>query len=251
MTTPPFTPHPRNFFATTRWSLVLRSQGDSEPARLALAELCEAYWNPVHEFIRRRHLPHLHSHDPRDLTQDFFARLLAGHGIRGANPNRGRFRSFLLGAVRHFLSDTADRAHAAKRGGGATHVPLETDDPESDAPMATGAENPATEAEQAFDRDWAVQLVNRALAALAETEAAEGRGAAHALLKAWLLGDAAALTQAQAAERLGWTENAVRVAIHRLRRRFRDLVRREIAQTIDNEADLQQELRYLLDVLVR
>jgi RNA polymerase sigma-70 factor (ECF subfamily) len=239
----------REFFATTRWSLVLRSKGGSEPARIALGELCAAYWNPVNAFIRQRRA---NDDEARDLTQEFFARLLAGRGVAGADPARGRFRSFLLGAVRHFLSDMSDHARAAKRGGGAVPDCLQCEEGgegEEGAPIPDPG-TPMSADDPRFDREWAVSVVNRALTALEKDQQTEGRSEAHAVLKPWLLGDVEGLTQAAAAERLGWTENAVRVAVHRLRRRFRDLVRAEIAQTVDGEAAVQEELRYLLEVLV-
>lgn len=236
----------RDFFATTRWSLVVRSKGGSETARVALGELCAAYWNPVNAFIRQRCA---NDEVARDLTQEFFARLLAGRGVAGADPARGRFRSFLLGAVRHFLSDMSDRARAAKRGGGAVPDCLEGGEGEESVPIPDPGTSMSVD-DARFDREWAVSVVNRALAALEKDQQTEGRSDAHAVLKPWLSGDVEGLTQAAAAERLGWTENAVRVAVHRLRRRFRELVRAEIAQTVDGEVAIQEELRYLLEVLV-
>lgn len=228
-------------FVTTRWSLVLRSQGPSEPARAALGELCEAYWGPVHAFIRRR----LGGDDrARDLTQEFFARLLSGNGVAGADPARGRFRSLLLGAVRHFLSDMADRARAEKRGGGEEWVSL---DGILEEEIVTREGNGA---DRGFDREWAVSVVNRALRALESEQSTEARREAHQVLKPWLQGPVDGSSQAAAAARLGWTENAVRVAVHRMRRRFRELIRSEIAQTVDGDAAVQEELRYLLEVLV-
>jgi RNA polymerase sigma-70 factor (ECF subfamily) len=207
-----------------------------------LGDLCAAYWQPVYQFIRRGGRD---EHDARDLTQEFFARLLATQGLDTVQPERGRFRSFLLGAVKHFLADMRDHESAIKRGGGQVPLPLEAEGP--NAPELPDPASPPADA--IFDREWAVTLVNRAVATLAEEHADDVRRAQFAVLKPWLLGEVGGLTQAQAAERLGWTENAVRVAVHRLRRRFRDLVRQEIAQTVDDPAQVPDELRYLLEVL--
>jgi len=244
MSTTPFEDS-RGAFATTRWSAVVRSRGNSEQAREALGELCTGYWRPVHAFIRRRVGD---DESARDLTQEFFARLLAGTGVAGADPERGRFRSFLLGAVKHFLADTADKACAAKRGGGQALLSIETF--QDGAESVEGFEPAESPTNRNFDREWAVSLVNRALSALSAEPQAADRAEAQRVLKPWLLGEPAGTTQADAAAQLGWTENAVRVAIHRLRRRFRELVRREIAQTVETEAEVQEELRYLLEVLV-
>jgi RNA polymerase sigma factor (sigma-70 family) len=235
------TPPPAAFI-TTRWTLVLRARGDSAEAQAALGELCAAYWKPVFQFIRRGRRDEASA---RDLTQEFFARLLARRGLDTVQPGRGRFRSFLLGAVKHFLTDMRDRAGAAKRGAGQAMVPLGADCPDAaELPDPAGPPSDAV-----FDREWAVALVNRAVGVLAAEHADEARRAHFVVLKPWLLGEVRGLTQAQAAKRLGWTENAVRVAVHRMRRRFRDLVRREIAQTVDDPAQVQEELRYLLEVL--
>lgn len=233
---------PSPAFVTTRWTLVLRARGGSPEAQAALGELCAAYWQPVFSFIRRGGRD---EHTARDLTQEFFARLLARHGLDTVQPGRGRFRSFLLGAVKHFLADMHDREHALKRGGGQVAVPLDAEDP--GVPELPDPASPPSDA--VFDREWAVTLVNRSVESLAAEHADEARRAQFTVLKPWLLGDVGGLTQAEAAERLGWTENAVRVAVHRLRRRFRELVKQEIAQTVDDPAQFQEELRYLLEVL--
>jgi len=234
-------------FATTRWTLVLRAQGSESPAaREALADLCAAYWTPVFRFLRRD------GHDEesaRELTQEFFARLLARGSIGGADPARGRFRSFLLGAVKHFLADRRDRERALKRGAGRAPVPLSTGtDTVSELPVPDPA-SPSPDA--AFDRDWAFAVVERALAALADEMAAAGRTELFGVLKPWLVGEVPSLSQAEAARALGLSEGAVKVAIHRLRKRFRELVKNEIAQTLSSAEDVQGELRYLVDVLAR
>ena len=172
-----------------------------------------------------------------------------GTGSTPCEPGRGRFRSFLLGAVKHFLADQHDRAQAAKRGGGQKVVSIE-----AGAGTSTTAElqipDPAGPVpDTVFDRQWAVTLVERALNVLAAEFAAAGKAEQFDTLKPWLLGEVDSLSQADAARRLGLTEGAAKVAIHRLRKRFRELVKAEIAQTVDDAAQVQEELRYLLEVL--
>ncbi len=235
-------------FATTRWTLVLRSRGDSTEARAALAELCEAYWRPVFEFLRRRLGK---EEEAREATQEFFARVLARGNLDRADPDRGRFRSFLLGAVKHFLSDARDRAGAAKRGGGCEFVSWDAGGEGGEGVASAVPAGDGGAGDHGFDRGWAVSVVNRALAALGREHRESGRGAVFEALKPWLLGQPPGMGQAETARGLGWTENAVRVAVHRLRRRFRELVHGEIRQTVETEAEVQEEIRYLLDVLSR
>ncbi len=238
-------PHP-GAFAPTRWTQVVRARGESPDARSALAELCESYYAPVMAFIRREGWD---EETGRDLTQEFFARLLSGHGLEKADPGRGRFRSFLLGAVKHFLADQLDRERAAKRGGGQamlsiegghganTTAELQIPDPAGPSPDAV------------FDRQWARTLVARALEALAKELARAGKAEQFETLKPWLLGQVDSLSQADAAQRLGLAEGAVKVAIHRLRRRFRELVKAEIADTVPDPTQVEDEMRYLIEVL--
>lgn len=235
-------------FAATRWTQVLQARGPSPEAQAALGALCEAYWTPVFRFIRSRG----HADDPaRDLTQGFFAQLLARRGLDTVEPGRGRFRSFLLGAVKHFLADQHDRAHAAKRGGGQVPIPLEPGSA-TDTSVELQIPDPASPApDTVFDREWALTMVERAVARLAADLAAEDKQAHFDTLKPWLLGEVASLSQAEAAQRLGLTEGAVKVAIHRLRRRFRNSVKAEIAHTLDDPAQVQEEMQYLLEVLCR
>ncbi|MBX3746663.1 MAG: sigma-70 family RNA polymerase sigma factor [Verrucomicrobiae bacterium] len=244
------TPGAGGTFATTRWTQVLRARGKSDEARVALGELCQAYWEPVFQFIRRTG----QSEDAaRDLTQEFFARLLARQGLDTVQPGWGRFRSFLLGAVKHFLSDMRDRAQAARRGGGWTRVPMGdgTLDPATPASPDRGAGGVVEPPPDAmFDRAWATSLVNRAVEGLAIEMARGGRAEVFAVLKPWLLGEVDDRTQGEAATRLGWTENAVRVAVHRLRRRFRERVQSEIADTIEDPGRVREEMRYLLEALL-
>ena len=236
-------------FAPTRWTLVLAARGATPEGRAALSELCAAYWTPVFRFLRREGRD---EDTARELTQEFFARLLARGGVAGAAPERGRFRSFLLGAVKHFLGDLRDREHAAKRGGGAVPEPLHPMRHGSDTGTAPGlqvADAAAEVPDTFFDRQWAFALMDRALVALESGFASDGKAAHFTALKPWLVGDAAALSQAAAAVALGMSEGAVKVAIHRLRKRFRELVRAEVAQTVPASDDVDAELRYLVEVL--
>jgi len=237
---------PSSQFAPTRWTQVLQARGESAQAQTALSELCAAYWKPVFTFIRREGRD---EETARDLTQEFFARLLARRGLDTVEPGRGRFRSFLLGAVKHFLADEHDRARAAKRGGGQAIVSIE-----AGAGSNTTAElqipDPAGPPPDAvFDREWAQTLVARAADLLANEFAAAGKAAQFEMLKPWLLGEVDSLSQAEAARRLDLTEGAIKVAIHRLRKRFRELVKTEIAQTVPEQDQVQEELRYLVEAL--
>jgi DNA-directed RNA polymerase specialized sigma24 family protein len=230
----------------TRWTLVIRARGGSPEAQRALGELCEAYYAPVLAFIRHAGRE---EQAAGDLTQEFFARLLAGGELDTVQPGRGRFRSFLLGAVKHFLADQYDRARAAKRGGGRTLVSIEAG-AVTDTTAGLQIPDPAGPVpDTVFDRQWALTLVERGLNMLAGEFAAAGKQEQFDTLKPWLLGEVESLSQADAARRLGLTEGAAKVAIHRLRKRFRELVKTEIAQTVDDATPVQDELRYLLEVL--
>lgn len=227
-------------FAPTRWTLVLQARGDSPQAQAALGELCVAYYQPVFRFLRREG----RSDDAaRELTQEFFARLLTHDGFATADPRRGRFRSFVLGALRHFLGDQRDRENAAKRGGGAVHEPLpEPTDTSPGRELAAPAPDDAW-----FDRQWALAIMDTALRTLAAEHAAAGKSEQFERLKPWLMGAASA--HADVASLLGWSEGALKVAVHRLRKRFRELVRTEVAQTVPAFADVDTELRYLVQVI--
>jgi RNA polymerase sigma-70 factor (ECF subfamily) len=229
-------------FAATRWTLVLAARGDSPAAQAALGELCAAYYQPVFRFLQREGRT---EDAARELTQEFFARLLARDGFATADPARGRFRSFVLGALRHYLSDQRDRDNAAKRGCGAVHEPLpEPTDTSPGRELAAAAPDDTW-----FDRQWALAIMDTALRALAAEHAAAGKADQFERLKPWLMGAAAA--QADVAVQLNWSEGALKVAVHRLRKRFRELVRAEVAQTVPAFADVDAELRYLIEVLAR
>lgn len=229
-------------FRTTRWTQVLAARGESPEARSALSELCAAYYQPVFHFLQREGRT---DDAARELTHEFFARVLGHQSLAGADPQRGRFRSYLLSAVKHFVADLRDREHTAKRGGGVEHESLH-----AGTDTSPGVDVPdTTTADVGFDREWAMTVLDRALKALAKEQASIGKTRDFEVLKPWLTGEAAAQPQAKAAHELGMTEGAVKVAIHRLRRRFRDLVKSEIAQTVGDPALVQEELQSLLAAL--
>jgi RNA polymerase sigma factor (sigma-70 family) len=233
-------------FVPTRWTQVLRARGDSAAGRQALAELCESYWGPVFRFLRSEGRD---EETARELTQEFFARVLERGGLGGAEPERGRFRSYLLGAVKHFLADRRDREHRLKRGGGSVPQSLDAGGGTTTAVALQVADPTALPPDSTFDRAWALALMERTFSALQREFADAGKTTHFEVLKPWLEGESAGLSQADAAVRLGLNEGAVKVAIHRLRKRFREVIRAELAQTVDSPAEVDEELRYLVEVL--
>jgi RNA polymerase sigma factor (sigma-70 family) len=226
-------------FVTTQWTRVLQARGNSPEAQAALSDLCAAYYAPVLAFVR---FTTRDDDVARDLTQEFFARLLARHGLDTVERERGRFRSFLLGAVKHFLADARDREQALKRGGGQAPVPLEGG--MDAAAVLEIADANAISPDQEFDRKWALTVLDHALSALAAEHKDQTKQ--FDTLKPWLTGDSEHLRQVDAAKELGISEGAVKVAIHRLRRRFRDLVKSEVAQTLHDPAQVKDELACLM-----
>jgi len=235
-------------FAETRWTLVLRARGESENSRAALSELCEAYYLPVLAFLRREGRD---EDTARELAQEFFSRLLAQPHLGGVEPGHGRFRSYLLGAVKHFLAGERQRAGAVKRGGGQTPVSIESSTNAETTTSVQVADPAGVVPDAYFDRHWATTLVDRAVAMLGSEAEREGKGVQFTALKPWLLGEVPSLSQADVARQLGITEGAVKVAVHRLRKRFRELVKAEIAQTVGDTAQVAEELRYLVEVLAQ
>jgi RNA polymerase sigma-70 factor (ECF subfamily) len=228
-------------FPTTLWTVILHARReDPGQGRAALAQLCQAYWYPLYSFVRRRGYS---PHDAEDLTQAFFTHLLTHHGLERVNPERGRFRTFLLASLKNFLANDWDRSHAHKRGGGQTIVSLEQGLGESryqHEPSHDWAP------ERHFERQWAVTLLDRVLAALRDEYHAEGNGELFEELKAVLTGQAGAY--GDIATRLRRSEGAIKVAVHRLRRRYRELIRAQIAETV-GEGDVEEELQHLVAVL--
>lgn len=238
----PVTPAPAAF-VTTQWTRVLEARGDSPEARAALSDLCAAYYAPVLAFIQRQTAD---EPSARDLTQEFFSRLLSRHGIEAVNPERGRFRSYLLGAVKNFLNDARAHDRRLKRGGGRPAEPMETGTDTSTALQLPDTRTPTPD--QEYDRKWALTVLDRALTALAAEHCAE-KNAHFETLKPWLTGDTENISQADAATRLGLNEGTVKVAIHRLRRRFRDVIRQEIGRTLGDPGQVEQEMQCLLQAL--
>lgn len=233
----------RRRFATTRWSLIREAgNGTDVTARAALEELCQAYWLPVYGFMRRQTRD---VHEAQDWTQGFFASLLSHDAFTSVDPSRGRFRSFLLAAAKHFVANEVDRRSAKKRGG---HVVLRSLDYEAGerqlAEELTHEQSPET----LFERRWAVVLLHRVLDRLRQEYTAAGRIAVFDALAEQLSGTATRESLASAAEPLGMSPEAVRVAMHRLRKRYRRLLRDEIAQTTNSADDIDDEIRQLFRV---
>jgi DNA-directed RNA polymerase specialized sigma24 family protein len=243
--------HSANAFRTTRWTQVLAASGESTEAKHALRGLCEAYYGPVEAFVRRYRAGH---DDAHDLTQEFFARLLEGNSLRGVERTRGRFRSYLLGAVKHFLSDQVDRTLAEKRGSGQSpqslhaspsydrskrqdHTPLDVADPYGFPPDAF------------FDRQWALAIVETAMSALHGESQARGEKQRFEVLRRWLIPSEDGAVASEAARSLDMTDGAFKVAVHRLRKRFRQLVKDQISSSVDGPEALQGELDYLIQAL--
>jgi RNA polymerase sigma factor (sigma-70 family) len=232
-------------FAPTRWTLIQRAQGETAQARAALAELCETYYDPVLHFLRREGRD---GDTARDLTQEFFARILAGSGFGEAHRDQGRFRSYLLGALRHFLADERKHQARLKRGGGVPVESLDASDSDGGGWLQVSDTSSASP-EAAFDRQWALTVIARATATLEREFTADGKAGHFDALKGWLVDGDSSMSQAQAAQRLGLSEGAVKVAIHRLRKRLREAVRAEISQTLRDQTLIDQELRHLISAL--
>src|SRR6478609_8751134 len=210
-------PDPSSSFHSTRWTLVRRAQGHGEEARTALSELCAIYYDPVHQFICRFSGDEAKA---RDLAHAFFEELLGREAIGAADPTKGRFRSYLSAAVKHFVFRHRERDAAQKRGGGEEHLPLE------DGPI----EGTPSDWDLDFDRAWALALIRRALDALAAEMEAAGKVAHFETLRPWLDGGSPG-DPVEAGQALGLSSTALKVAIHRLRERFRQKIRDEIAAT--------------------
>jgi len=235
---------PPGSFRTTRWTQVLASRGESAEARGALSDLCAAYYAPVVAFLQRSGRE---EDAARELAHEFFARVLERQSLGGADPQRGRFRSYLLGALKHFLADQRDRVSTVKRGGGMAHEALSAGTDTSPGYEPPDVSTPGAERE--FDRKWALTVIERALAALAQEHAAEGEAAKFETLKPWLTGDSEAMSQSEAARALGMNEGAVKVAVHRLRKRFRAVLKAEIAGTLNAPGEVDDELKQLMAAL--
>jgi RNA polymerase sigma-70 factor (ECF subfamily) len=231
-------------FVTTRWSVVVSAkEKDTPDAARALEQLCREYWYPLYAHIRRLGRSPA---DAEDLTQSFFARLLEKDWLAVAERERGRFRSFLLGSLKHFLANEWDKARAQKRGGHVQIVPL--DAPTGEARLQhepAGGSAPDGE----FDRRWALTLLDTVLAQLEHEYIANGKGRLFEGIKGTLSDERAGIPYPRLATELAMSEGAVRVAAHRLRQRYRELLRNEIAQTVATPAEVEDELRHLFAAL--
>ena len=236
------TGHDAGRFEATRWSIVAAAgAADSQRAQRALEHLCTAYWHPLYAFVRRHgHAPH----DAQDLTQEFFARLLAHYYLGDADPAKGRFRSFLLGALKHFLSDEWDRARAQKRGGGQQPISLDAESAETRYQLEPADESSA---EKIYERRWALALLDQVLKRLRDEFTRDGKEHVFDELKSALTGGK--VPYPEIAARLDVKEGAVRTAIHRLRTRYRDIVRSEIAETVASPAEVDAEMQHLFAAL--
>jgi DNA-directed RNA polymerase specialized sigma24 family protein len=234
----------REVFATTHWSVVVEAgQNNSPRAFEAMTQLCRTYWYPLYAYVRRKGYPAL---DAQDLTQEFFARLLARNYVTAADRQKGKFRSFLLGTFEHFLAKEWRRAHAQKRGGGQSAFSLDEMDAENRYLLEPAHElTPA----KIFDRRWATTLLERAMMRLGEECRADQKGDLFEKVKPLLSGDSADVSYAEMALSLNKSEGAFKVAVHRLRQQYGELVRAEIAQTVASPAEVDQELHYLLAAL--
>ena len=235
---------PKVWFTTTHWRVVLAAGDEGGPATgHALDVLCRTYWHPFYAYVRRC------GHDPvdaQDLTQDFFARFLEKNYVRNADPEKGRFRTFLLTSMKHFLANAHQRAQAQKRGSGQAILSLDAQNAEQFL-----AHEPSDDLtpDMIYERRWAATLLERALGQLEQESMAAGKGKLITELKPFLACESSEGEYAAIGERLGLTANAVAVAVYRLRERYRELVRLDIAHTVAAESAIDEELRYLLSVL--
>jgi RNA polymerase sigma factor (sigma-70 family) len=230
----------QSWFPTTQWTVVVNAgRGGGSGSARALARLCEAYWFPLYSFVRRSGYD---AADAEDLTQEFFARLLEKHYLAAADPQRGKFRCFLLASLKHFLANEWNRAHARKRGGPQGVIPIDFRDAEDR--YSTQSADTLTP-ERMFERRWALALLERVLGRLREEMAGEGKTALFERLKGILAGQHDPQSYGEIAEELGTTEGAIKVVVHRLRRRYRELLKAEIAETVAGPDELEDELRQL------
>ena len=233
-----------NWFTTTHWSIILNAQDTASPlAAAALEKLCRTYWYPLYVYVRRQGE---NEESAKDLTQGFFARLLEKHYLAQVQREKGKFRSFLLAALKHFLSDERDKARAQKRGGDQTPVSLDD---------STGEQRyrlepvDAMDAEKLFERRWALTLLGQARTRLKEEYQESGKSGLYNRLAVLETGDKNAPPYAQVAAELGLTESGVKSAVFRLRQRHRELVREEVAHTVARPEYVDGEIRYLISVI--
>jgi RNA polymerase sigma factor (sigma-70 family) len=230
-------------FTTTHWSVVLEAQGESPAAQEALEKLCRTYWRPIYGFVRRQGVG---LDEAEDITQGFFAQLLERRSLDAVRKEKGRLRSYLLGAVKYFLADEQRRAMAIKRGSGLRPIPLE--DLRANERIEMEPADPAT-AETIYERRWALTVLEHVLSRLKDEYRAAGNAALFDSLKQLLPDEPGSPSQAEIAAQLGMTENALRQAFYRFRQRYQSLLREEIAHTVATPGDIEDELRHLIAVL--
>lgn len=224
--------------------MVLKARNEASPDfDGAMAALCRTYWYPLYALVRRLGRG---PHDAQDLTQEFFARLLAGDWLKAAAKDKGRFRTFLCVAMKRFLANEWDRQRAQKRGGGQTHVPLDAADAER---RYLGESADTMTADRIYERRWALTLLEQALARLREDYGSQGKLAEFDALKDSLTADRGAIPYGAKAAALGVSEGAARVAVHRLRRRYRDVFRLTVADTVAAPGEVEDELRHIASIL--
>ncbi|NOZ23274.1 MAG: sigma-70 family RNA polymerase sigma factor [Planctomycetes bacterium] len=231
-------------FATTRWSIVLAAGREGTPrAREALATLCQAYWYPLYAYVRRQG----HNADEaQDLTQGFFAQFIEKNYFRALDPKKGKFRAYLLASMKHFLANEWDRAHAQKRGG--RQVPISLDFEGAEGRYSREPAHDLTP-ERIFERRWALTLLDQVLARLRQDFLKSGKEERFERLKVFLTAGKKTVPYREVAAELGLSEGAVKVAIHRLRKRYRNHLRAEIAQTVSNPSEIDEEIRHLFSAL--
>jgi RNA polymerase sigma-70 factor (ECF subfamily) len=233
-------------FHTTHWSVILAArEREGEAAKKALANLCSAYWYPLYAFVRARGSG---PHDAEDLTQEFFARFLEKDSLANVSPSGGKFRSFLLVCLKHFLTNEWERARAQRRGGGETPIPLEG----GEAETRYSLEPPdKLTPDLLFEKRWAFTVLEHTMKALEQEYARKGRGEEFAELKGFLPGGDGGGSRAELAAKRGVSASAVDVAVHRLRQRFGTLLREQVARTVASEKEVDEEIQYLISVLGR
>jgi RNA polymerase sigma-70 factor (ECF subfamily) len=233
-------------FATTHWSVVLAAAQEETPeAAAALERLCRTYWYPLYAFIRRQGYEIA---DAQDLTQGFFAHILSRRFLQRANREKGKFRSFILGSLKFFLADELAKLQAQKRGGGRTMVFLDAHTAEERYRLEPVER---MDADRLFERRWAITLLDRVLERLEAEFLETGKQRLYARLREFLLGDRGSATYQEAGEALGMTEGAIKVAVHRMRQRYRELFREEIAQTVADPAEADEEMRHVFAAISR
>jgi RNA polymerase sigma factor (sigma-70 family) len=240
-----------DFFPLTHWSAIIaagRSQAEPEVAQAALAELCQSYWPPLYSFVRSRGYS---VHDAQDLTQSFFAFLIEHKIYKRVDPQKGRFRAFLLASIKNFLADASDRNRTLKRGGGQNLLPLHEEQVE-EAESLFQTHGAMSSEDQIFDRSWAEALVTAGLERLSADYRSEAKEKLFNELRIFLISGAEPLpAYAELAVRLGMTESTLRSHVTRLRARYREALRAEVRRTVDTEAEVGEELHELLRVLTR